>query len=299
MKNKLLVIAGPTAVGKTALGIKLAQIFNGEIINGDSQQVYQGLDIGTAKASREEQEMVPHHLIDVKRIDEDFSAHDFTSQARKLIDDISSRGKVPIIVGGTGLYLQALLEGYHLGGSDNHDMMRARREELELMDDQGLEEIFKKVGLSLPEPNRRRIIREIEKYELATNLENNPLPYDSLIIGLNMERPLLYDRINQRVDLMVDAGILDEAGLLFKQFPQVQATRAIGYKEFFPYFRGEVDLTSAVETVKKNTRHYAKRQLTWFKNRMKVDFYDVLSEDYPSAVLRDVEVFLHEEDNHD
>ncbi|OFI48310.1 tRNA (adenosine(37)-N6)-dimethylallyltransferase MiaA [Floricoccus tropicus] len=296
MKNKVIVVAGPTAVGKTALGIKLAQEFNGEIINGDSQQVYKGLDIGTAKASKEEQEQAPHHLLDTKEITENFSAHDFVAEANILIEDIISRGKLPIIVGGTGLYLQSLIEGYHLGGSDNHEAMRKRRVELEDLSDEELEKLFNSYNLFVQEPNRRRLIREIEKFELGSDLENQESPYEFMLVGLNMDRQTLYDRINLRVDIMTNIGILEEAEMLYKKFPDVQATRAIGYKEYFPYFDGHIDLEEATETVKKNTRHYAKRQITWFKNRMNIDFYDVLDNEFPNNVLRDVDEFLNKED---
>ncbi|GBG96959.1 tRNA (adenosine(37)-N6)-dimethylallyltransferase MiaA [Lactococcus termiticola] len=285
MRNQVLVVLGPTAVGKTALGIQLAQAFDGEIISGDSQQVYRGLDIGTAKATPEERAMAVHHLIDVRNLDENFSAHDFVTEANLLIADILSRGKVPIIVGGTGLYLQALIEGYHLGGQSGHDDMMALRQELEALLDEDLQVRLESAGIELAEFSRRRAIRALEISKFGSQLENQGSAYDFKLLGLTADRELLYDRINQRVELMMTAGLLAEAEGLYQKAPEAQASKGIGYKEFFPYFRGEISLDEAVELVKRNSRRYAKRQLTWFKNRMQVDFYDVFDRAYPAQNL--------------
>ena len=218
MKTKLIVVAGPTAVGKTALGIELAKRFNGEIISGDSQQVYRQLNIGTAKATPEEQAAAVHHLIDVRDVDESYSAYDFVTEAEVAITDIVSRGKLPIVVGGTGLYLQSLLEGYHLGGQVDQDQVLAYRTELEQLSDQEL----------------------------------------------------------------------------FDNYPNAQSARGIGYKELFPYFAGNQTLDEALEKLKQNTRRFAKRQLTWFRNRMTVKFYQISSPEYPENVVQDLELFLNE-----
>ena len=172
MKTKLIVVAGPTAVGKTALGIELAERFNGEIISGDSQQVYRQLNIGTAKATPEEQAAAVHHLIDVRDVDESYSAYDFVTEAQAAITDIVSRGKLPIIVGGTGLYLQSLLEGYHLGGQVDQNQVLAYRSELEQLSDQQLFEKIDILGIEIKEINRRRAIRALELYHFSDNLEN-------------------------------------------------------------------------------------------------------------------------------
>lgn len=294
MKTKIIVVLGPTAVGKTALGIELAQAFGGEIISGDSQQVYRQLDIGTAKASPEEQAAAPHHLIDVREVVEGYSAFDFVEEATAKIEEIADRGKLPIIVGGTGLYLQSLLEGYHLGGQVDQEAVLAYRTELEELDDQTLFAQVEVAGIVIPQINRRRAIRALELARFGQDLENQQTAYDVHYIGLSDEREVLYDRINQRVDAMMDQGLLEEAQWLYHTYPDVQASRGIGYKEFFPYFDGQESLEQAVDKVKQQTRRFAKRQLTWFRNRMKVDFYQVSEPDVKKQIWADVEAFLHD-----
>ena len=291
-KIKLIVVVGPTAVGKTALGIELAQQFNGEIISGDSQQVYRHLNIGTAKATPEEQAAVPHHLIDVRDVDANYSVYDFVVEASQAIMEIASRGKVPIIVGGTGLYLQSLLEGYHLGGEVDQEKLLAYRKDLEQLSDEVLFEKIADLGKKIPEINRRRAIRALELAKFGQNLENKETNYEALLIGLNDDRQVLYDRINYRVDLMLEKGILDEAKWLYDNHRNAQAARAIGYKELFPYFTGDASLEDCVEKLKQNTRRFAKRQLTWFRNRMAVNFYTVSEVDFKETVIQDVNEFL-------
>lgn len=291
-KIKLIVVVGPTAVGKTALGIELAQQFNGEIISGDSQQVYRHLNIGTAKATPEEQAAVPHHLIDVRDVDANYSVYDFVAEASQAIMEIASRGKVPIIVGGTGLYLQSLLEGYHLGGEVDQEKLLAYRKDLEQLSDEVLFEKIADLEKKIPEINRRRAIRALELAKFGQNLENKETNYEALLIGLNDDRQVLYDRINHRVDLMLEKGILDEAKWLYDNHRNVQAARAIGYKELFPYFTGDASLEDCVEKLKQNTRRFAKRQLTWFRNRMAVNFYTVSEVDFKETVIQEVNKFL-------
>ncbi|BAK27672.1 tRNA (adenosine(37)-N6)-dimethylallyltransferase MiaA [Streptococcus gallolyticus subsp. gallolyticus] len=291
-KIKLIAVVGPTAVGKTALGIELAQQFNGEIISGDSQQVYRHLDIGTAKATPEEQAAAPHYLIDVRDVDANYSVYDFVVEASQAITEIASRGKVPIIVGGTGLYLQSLLEGYHLGGEVDQEKVLAYRKTLEQLSDEVLFGKIAELGKEIPEINRRRAIRALELAKFGQNLENKETNYEVLLIGLNDDRQVLYDRINHRVDLMLEKGILDEAKWLYDNHRNAQAARAIGYKELFPYFTGDASLEDCVEKLKQNTRRFAKRQLTWFRNRMAVNFYTVSEVDFKETVIQDVNEFL-------
>ena len=294
MKTKIIVIVGPTAVGKTALAIEVAKCFNGEVVSGDSQQVYRGLDIGTAKASPEELATVPHHLIDVRDVTESYSAFDFVSEAKTAIEDIQSRGKLAIIAGGTGLYVQSLLEGYHLGGETPHEEILAYRASLEPFSDEELASLLAQNNLEVPQFNRRRAMRALEIAHFAQDLENQESLYEPLIICLDDERSQLYERINHRVDLMFDAGLLDEAKWLFDNYPDIQAAKGIGYKELFPYFRGEESLDEASDSLKQATRRFAKRQLTWFRNRMQVTFYQIGESGVKDRIFSQIEEFLHD-----
>ncbi|RRR54726.1 tRNA (adenosine(37)-N6)-dimethylallyltransferase MiaA [Streptococcus suis] len=292
MKTKVIVVIGPTAVGKTALGIDLAQRYNGEIISGDSQQVYRKLDIGTAKASPEEQAAAVHYLIDVRDVTEGYSAYEFVAEAKALIADITSRGKLPIIVGGTGLYIQSLLEGYHLGGQVDQEQVLAYRTELDCLSDEDLETMAEQAGLMVEGNSRRRIIRGLELKKFGKNLENTESEYEPLYICLTDDRQVLYDRINQRVDKMMEQGLLEEVRWLYENHPTAQAAMGIGYKEFFPYLAGEISLEEAIDKVKQNSRRFAKRQLTWFRNRMPVTFYEIGQPTVKEAIFTAVEEFL-------
>lgn len=291
---KVIAIVGPTAVGKTSLSIELAKRFNGEIISGDSMQVYRGLDIGTAKVTSEEMEGIPHHLINVRNEDESYSAADFQTAARQAIQEITQRGKLPIVVGGTGLYVQSLLWDYKLGseGEPEDDSLRKKYEAF--AEKNGNQALWEKLRTTDPLAaekihynNRKKMIRALEVFQLTGHsiLEPKEQPkklYDSFLIGLNTERAVLYQRINQRVDLMVQQGLLEEAEKLAKT-PDVQAAQGIGYKELFPYFSGDSSLAAALEEVKLHSRRYAKRQLTWFRNRMSVHWYDLVQQ--PEEIL--------------
>ena len=292
MKTKIIVIVGPTAVGKTALSIEVAKRFNGQIISGDSQQVYRGLDIGTAKIRPEEQEGIPHHLLDVREVGENYSAYDFVTEAAQAIREIEAQGQLPIICGGTGLYIQSLLEGYHLGGSVSHEEILAYRAQLDSWSDEALFGKIAELGIEIPQLNRRRAMRALEIAQLGGSLENSQPDYEALLICLDDERQKLYERINQRVDLMIEAGLLEEARWLYEQAPTSQASKGIGYKELFPYFEGQISLEEAVDKLKQNTRRFAKRQLTWFRNRMAVSFHQVGNPDYKEQVMEDIKNFL-------
>ncbi|MCR8967421.1 tRNA (adenosine(37)-N6)-dimethylallyltransferase MiaA [Streptococcus zalophi] len=296
MKTKIIVILGPTAIGKTALGIQLAKKYDGEIISGDSQQVYRHLNIGTAKVTKEEQEEVKHYLIDVVDAFDNYSVFDFVSEAKKAIDLIVEKGKVPIIVGGTGLYLQSLLEGYHLGGDMNQKEVNDYHKYLEGLSDEFLFSLVEKEKLQIRELNRRRAIRSLEIAKFGKDLENQPPQYDTLIIGLNDDREKLYERINYRVDKMMLEGILEEARWLYDNYPNSQATKGIGYKEFFPYFEGKISLEEAINQLKQNTRRFAKRQLTWFKNRMGVPFFQVNEDNVFDIIDQNVKIFLSQKE---
>lgn len=294
MKTKIIVLVGPTAVGKSALGIELAQRFKGEIISGDSQQVYRELSIGTAKVNEMEQAQAPHHLIDVRSVDQGYSAFDFVQEAQQKIKEIDDRHHLPILVGGTGLYLQSLLEGYHLGGQVDQEALLVYRAQLETWSDDQLFAAVAEANMDIPQLNRRRAIRALELAKFGQDLTNQDQPFEVLLLGLTDEREVLYDRINKRVDAMMEAGLLAEVDWLYQNYPDSQANRGIGYKEFFPYFSGEITLDDAVDKVKQNTRRFAKRQLTWFRNRMDVEFYSISEPDFKEKIFARVEGFLND-----
>ena len=233
-------------------------------------------------------------MLDVREVDQGYSAFDFVQEAQAKIQEIRARGALPILVGGTGLYLQSLLEGYHLGGDVDQTALLAYRQELEALDTETLYGLVAQKGLEIREPNRRRAIRALELAKFGQDLSNQEQDFEPLLIALDDERELLYRRINQRVDAMVEQGLLEEAKWLYDQYPQVQAARGIGYKELFPYFEGESSLEAALETVKKNTRRFAKRQLTWFRNRMKPHFFMVSNPTFKEDLEAVVEEFLHD-----
>ncbi|WP_010093281.1 tRNA (adenosine(37)-N6)-dimethylallyltransferase MiaA [Ornithinibacillus scapharcae] len=288
MKQKVIAIVGPTAVGKTKLSIEIAKAYNGEIISGDSMQVYKGMDIGTAKIKKEEMHGVPHHMIDIKNPDEDFSVADFQHSVQKYIKEIASRDRLPIIVGGSGLYIQAVLKDYNFSSEKRDDALTKKLEKE--MDTYGIKVLYDRLQKVDPiqadkiHPNNyRRVIRALEVYE-KTGLtlsefqaqQQGASHYDSLLIGLEMDRPLLYERINQRIDVMIEEGLLSEVKQLMDNgYENYQSMKAIGYKELVPYFHGETTLEEAVEILKRNSRRYAKRQYTWFKNKMEVNWYKI------------------------
>lgn len=294
-KTKLLVIAGPTAVGKTALSIELAKHFNGEIISGDSLQVYKKLDIGTAKVTDNEKAGIPHYLIDVKEPSESYSAYEFKMSAEEKINEISNKNGLPIVAGGTGMYIQSLLFDFQLGSNEADDEARLIREKWEAFAlKEGKEKLWHYLdkidplaAKSIHMNNEKRVIRAIEVFEKTgisilnqQGIDFKDLSqsrYDVKIIGLEADRDVLYARINQRVDLMMTQGLLEEARYVY-ELGEVQAVQGIGYKEFFPYFRGDLELEDSIEIVKQHSRQYAKRQLTWFKNRMTVEWYDMIKE---------------------
>ncbi|EOI02992.1 tRNA dimethylallyltransferase [Enterococcus moraviensis ATCC BAA-383] len=289
--KKVLVIVGPTAVGKTSLSIELAKKLNGEIISGDSMQVYKHLDIGTAKATVEERQGIVHHLIDCRELTETYSVADFQKEGRQTIESITTRGKVPIVVGGTGLYIQALLYDFELGAKDESTEIREYYQQFaDTHGNQRLWELLQEkdplAAQSIHFNNQKKVIRALEVFDktgrsILTPKEKPKKLYDYFLIGLETDRSLLYDRINTRVDLMIDQGLLKEAKELYEKQTQ-QSIQGIGYKEFFPYFEGKETLQEATDQVKQNSRRYAKRQLTWFRNRMNASWWDLVQ--HPESV---------------
>lgn len=284
-KIEVVAIVGPTASGKTALSIKLAKAYNGEIINGDSMQIYKELNIGTAKITEEEMEDIAHHLLDFKEPTDSFSVAEYQQLVREKIKDIQSRGKLPIIVGGTGLYVQAVLYDFQFTSEEvDEDARNTYYAELEKLGPDAMHARLTKLdpetAKTIHPNNTRRVIRALEMVELsgmskaaeAQNRGDIPL-YNHLIIGLDMDRDILYDRINKRVDIMMEKGLLEEVrGLWSRNIRNVQSIKAIGYKEIYSYLDGEISLEEAVEQLKQNSRRYAKRQLTYFRNKMDVQF---------------------------
>jgi tRNA dimethylallyltransferase len=287
-KPKLLVLIGPTAVGKTQLSLDIARAYNCEIISGDSMQVYRSMDIGTAKIMPEERQGIVHHLIDIREPEESYSSADFQVECRRLIAEITSRGKLPFIVGGTGLYIESVCYAYEFAENGSDPEFRLAMEQY--ADEQGAEALHAKLvevdpasAARLHPNDRRRIIRALEIYKLTGERMSEQLsrqtktsPYELCIIGLEMDRQKLYNRINQRIDLMMEQGLEEEARrIIARGIPSdAVSMQGLGYKEFIPYFAGHCSLEEAVETLKRDTRRFAKRQLSWFRHMKDIDWVD-------------------------
>lgn len=285
-KKPLLVIAGPTASGKTALGIALAKEYDGEVISADSMQIYKGLDVATAKPTLDEMDGIPHHLISIVDMNTKFSVADYVALAKEKIDDVISRGKLPVLVGGTGLYINSLIDNVSFDNAETDGSIRqSLTEELEK---QGVEVLYERLKQIDPETaeivpvqNTVRIIRALEIYELTgikfseykKMNKGNDSPYNLCMIGLNYhDREKLYDRINLRVSIMVENGMLEECKEVFDNEKLGTAYQAIGYKELIPYFQGNTDLETCLDKIRLNSRRYAKRQLTWFRRDDRINW---------------------------
>jgi tRNA dimethylallyltransferase len=297
-----MVLIGPTAVGKTKMSIELAKAFNGEIISGDSMQIYRKMDIGTAKISSSEMEGIPHHLIDIKDPHESFSVAEFQELVRKKIIEISSRGKLPMIVGGTGLYIQSVLYDYHFSEAPSDEEFRINLEKL--VEKEGSQYLHNQLVNIDPESakkihphNVRRVIRALEVYHCTgktmTDIQKTQQPellYDAAMIGLTMDRERLYGRINKRVDLMLQEGLMNEVESFYQEgLRNCQSIQAIGYKELYEFFDGSISLEDAVEKLKQNSRRYAKRQLTWFRNKMDVKWFDMTDVEIPNTFSKKID----------
>ena len=306
--NEIIAIIGPTAVGKTALSFKLAERFQTELVSADAYQVYKGMDIGTAKATKDELATYRHHLIDIIEPNEDFSAAAFQEAARTTIEDLHERGKIPILVGGTGLYVQSLLEGYEFKAKrHSKEERQAASSRIAALSEEELKAyITEKTGYEPPDwhellSNSHRLVRlvgAIEKGEGAAAVmpqkAGGPL-YHAFVIGLSLSRQVLYERIEKRIDAMIEAGWIDEVQQLLQDgvLPEAQAMKAIGYKELVLYLDGQLSLEAASELIKKRTRHFAKRQMTWFKRMPYIRWYEkddfVTEDELASAVIQDIE----------
>lgn len=280
----LIMIVGPTAVGKTKLSIKVAKSLNTEIINGDAMQFYKGLDIGTAKITKEEMQSIPHHLLDILNPEESFSVAAYQQLVREKIAQIKEKQNIPVIVGGSGLYLSSVVDDYQFLGKertlDEKTYDNYTTEELARILIETKPLLAKKCDLS----NRRRVLRALEKDESDVQEKLYPFYENALIIGLEIERKLLYQRIDDRVDKMILNGLIEEAKVLYDQAIDHNKIQAIGYKELFLYFNGEISLEEAIALIKRNSRRYAKRQMTWFKNKMNVNWFNVNTDNFDETV---------------
>ena len=307
MSKKIVVICGPTASGKTALSIALAKAFDGEVVSADSMQIYRRMDIGTAKPTKQEMDDVPHHMLDVAEPGEAYSVSRYVEEATACVEDILARGKLPIICGGTGLYIDGLIRGtdYQPAGTDN-----GIREQLDgEWEAQGAEEMMARLAAVDPDSaarlhlsDKRRILRALEVY-LATgetitvhNARTKEIPprYKAMMIGLNTEpRQILYDRIDRRVGIMLEQGLLQEVqSLLEDGLLDGTAAQAIGYKELLAYFRGEMTLETAADLIRQKSRNYAKRQLTWFRRDERVKWIVYNAPEAAQAVLQEATNYL-------
>ncbi|HIU64657.1 MAG TPA: tRNA (adenosine(37)-N6)-dimethylallyltransferase MiaA [Candidatus Avacidaminococcus intestinavium] len=296
VKEKVAVILGPTATGKSYCGLELAVQLQAEIISGDSMLVYQGMDIGTAKPSITELQRVPHHLVDILKPQESFNVFDFQKEAKRIITDCNTRGILPIIVGGTGLYIKALLEGYQFNTVDSDDSLRYKLEKI--ANEDGNQALWKKLDQLDPEVanrlhlnDRRRLIRAIETAlngESISQEKKTELVYDAVVFGLQMDRQLLYERINQRVDNMVEQGLFKEVHSLMNKGLDlsVPAMKSIGYKQVVEYYNGERTAEETCDKIKQYTRNFAKRQFTWYKKMPYIHWFEVGKEraDYNKAI---------------
>lgn len=292
-KIPVAAVVGPTATGKTELGIRLCQRLGGEIVSCDSMQIYRGLPIGTAQPTAEELTAAPHHLIGFLDVEEPFSVSDYVDTAKQELRSIADRGKLPVLVGGTGLYARSLLRGFSFEEKGRDEALRARL--FQEAEEAGVQALYDRLTKLDPQaakeihPNNvKRVIRALEYIELCgepfsqqaqrSKSAQSPYAYVMLCLGFR-NRETLYRRIDLRVDRMMEQGLLEEAQRFYQRCQQAEriptASQAIGYKELFPYFRGEVSLEEAVESIKRESRNYAKRQITWFKREEQVEFLHV------------------------
>ena len=310
-RPRVVAVGGPTASGKTALSVALARAFDGEIINADSMQIYKNLDVGTAKPSAEERQGIPHYLLDFLPPETPYSVADFTAAADPLIRDITARGRLPLVVGGTGLYITSLLSGMAFAPEKTDPAIRARLQAR--ADTEGgavlyaeLQRIDPDYAAQVHPNNLPRVIRALELFEATgrrmsdQRREARPAeaPYHALCLCLTCrDRAVLYSRIDRRVDEMVENGVLDEARQVYDHRDAYRtAAQAIGYKEFFPYFEGTANLTECTERLKQATRNYAKRQLTWFRRQNDAVWLYLDEEDVTEHACTLVRAFLHNEE---
>ncbi len=293
MKQKVIVIVGPTASGKTALSIELAKQINGEIVSCDSMQIYKDMNIGSAKPTKEEMQGIKHYMIDIIRPDQRFSVAEYKKQAESAIEEILSKGKIPIVIGGTGLYANSLIYGIEYNEIDLDEQYRNQLEEIALTDE-GMKELYKQAikidnkAMEKISPNdKKRIIRILEIYhstgktktEMELESRKNGVKYDYKVFAIDIKRDILYDRINRRVDIMIENGLIQEVKDLLKKYDKFPtAMQGLGYKEVVEYIEGDITKEEMIEKIKQETRRYAKRQLTWFRKNKDTIWLDGLND---------------------
>lgn len=307
MSNKIIVIVGPTAVGKTKFSVELAKKINTEIISADSMQIYKEMDIGTAKITRDEMQGIKHHMIDIVSPNDNYSVSDFKLDSEKIIDDMLEQNKTPVIVGGSGLYVNSLIYDLDFSNAKANDKLRdyygyyyrehgidALYNKLQKIDPAAAEKIHKH--------NVKRVIRALEVYDLTgvkfsennTDIRKPSNKYECILVGLSMERKILYERINQRVDKMISEGLIEEvSNLLNKGYHKnLISMRGIGYKEIVEYLDGNCSLEEAISTLKRNTRRFAKRQYTWFLKDENVKWFDIKDINEIDLIVEDIYNFV-------
>ena len=312
-KIPLICIVGPTASGKTALSIKIAKAFDGEIVSADSMQIYKGMDIATAKPTNDEMQGIPHHLMSFLELDESYSVAQYCEKAHAVISDIYTRGKMPVLVGGTGLYVDSVINNTTFVQSDTDEKLREELNDLYL--ENGVDYLLEMLSdfdsemaeILSEQKNPKRIIRAIEVYKTTgitmtehnLNSHNNESPYNVIKLGLTAtDRQFLYDRINKRVDIMVDNGLVQEVRKFSTYKQSNTSSMAIGHKELLPYIKGEAEFVDCIENLKMQTRRYAKRQLTWFKRDKNTVWFDIdtiSSEDLSDKAIKVIKKVLFDE----
>lgn len=291
--NEIIVITGPTAVGKTKLSIELAKKYNGEIINADAVQVYKGLDIGSAKVTEDEKDEIPHHLFDIKEVDEEYTIYHYQKDCRNKIKEILERGHTPVLVGGTGLYIKAALYDYKLFKESN----------VNTYEDKTNEELYKELikldkDIIIDKNNRRRLIRALnyfkENNKSINDNKTDKLLYDAIFIGLTTDRSILYDKINKRVDKMIEEGLIEEVKSFYdKGIRTKPLLNGIGYREIYEYLDNTITLEEAINKIKQNSRHYAKRQYTFFNHQLPINWFETDYDNFNNTIEK-VSNFIEE-----
>ena len=296
-KKKVLFVLGPTGVGKSSLAVNLAKKYDMEIISADSVQVYREFNIGSAKVTNKEMQGVVHYGIDILSPNQTFSASEFVDYTKLKIEEITSKGKIPLIVGGTGLYVKALVEGYNFGGTERHEEFRNQLEQLAELE--GLESLYNKLVSLAPQiaekidkQNKVRLIRAIEIATFGSQKTKNEVDYDFLCIALNMPREKLYENINKRAKIMLDDGLVGEVKTLYLKYGDCQPMGAIGYKETLSFIKNEIDEKQLLELISQHTRNYAKRQLTFLRGLDYIKYFDKTENNYQEKIEKEIDSWI-------